>query len=50
MAAKKALDTKAAISALNRILQAELTGVTRYTLYSFMVYGYSRIPIVGWFR
>lgn len=47
MAAKK-LDTKAALKALNRILEAELAGVVRYTHYSFMVFGYSRIPIIGW--
>jgi bacterioferritin len=28
----------------------ELAGVVRYTHYSLMVYGYSRIPIVGWLR
>jgi bacterioferritin len=47
MAAKK-LDTKAALKTLNRILEAELAGVVRYTHYSFMVFGYSRIPIIGW--
>lgn len=35
---------------LNQILEEELAGVVRYTHYSFMVYGYSRIPIVSWFR
>ena len=35
---------------LNQILEHELAGVVRYTHYSFMVFGYSRIPIVGWFR
>lgn len=42
---------KAAIVAkLNDILEHELAGVVRYTHYSFMVFGYSRIPIVGWLR
>ena len=50
MASKKELDNPAAIAVLNRILETEMAGVVRYTLYSFMVYGYSRIPIVGWFR
>ena len=35
---------------LNRILEQELAGVVRYTHYSFMVFGHSRIPIVSWFR
>ena len=38
------------IALLNRILEHELSGVVRYTHYSFMVFGYSRIPVVGWFR
>lgn len=44
------LDTKAVIAALNKILEAELAGVVRYTHYSLMVYGYNRIPIVSWLR
>lgn len=44
------LDKSAAIKLLNRILELELAGVVRYTHYSFMVYGYSRIPIVSWLR
>nr|BAL57263.1 bacterioferritin [uncultured Gammaproteobacteria bacterium] len=35
---------------LNRILELELAGVVRYTHYSFMVFGYHRIPIVSWMR
>lgn len=42
------LDTQAAISVLNRILELELAGVVRYTHYALMVYGYNRIPIVSW--
>ncbi|MBI2319649.1 MAG: hypothetical protein HYY28_08945 [Betaproteobacteria bacterium] len=30
------------------ILDAELAGVIRYTQYQFMVFGYSRIPIIQW--
>jgi len=48
--AEKSLDTKAAIEVLNRILELELAGVVRYTQYSFMVFGYTRIPIVSWLR
>jgi bacterioferritin len=44
------LDFKEVVSTLNQILQEELAGVVRYTHYSFMVYGYSRIPIVSWLR
>ncbi len=43
-------DKKKVISLLNKILEAELAGVVRYTHYSFMVYGYNRIPIVSWLR
>jgi bacterioferritin len=35
---------------LNKILEAELAGVVRYTHYSLMVFGYNRIPIVSWLR
>src|SRR5687767_2926158 len=44
------LDKKQVVSQLNKILEAELAGVVRYTHYSFMVYGYGRIPIVSWLR
>lgn len=43
-------DNEQAIAILNRILEQELAGVVRYTHYSFMVFGYSRIPIVDWLR
>ena len=39
---------KQAIDTLNRILEMELAGAIHYTHYSFMVYGYNRIPIVKW--
>ena len=42
--------TKAAIKALNRIMEYELAGVVKYTHYSLMVYGYNRIPIVSWLK
>lgn len=38
------------IRKLDQIVEHELAGVVRYTHYSFMVFGYSRIPVVGWFR
>ncbi|MBL8659014.1 MAG: hypothetical protein JNM75_04575 [Rhodospirillales bacterium] len=47
---KMEYNKEAAIAVLNRILEAELAGVVRYTHYSFMVYGYGRIPIVSWLR
>ena len=40
----------AVAAVLNRILEAELAGVVRYTHYSFMIFGYNRIPIVSWMR
>ena len=43
-------DIDAVVSVLNRILQAEISGILRYTHYSFMVFGYNRIPIVSWMR
>jgi bacterioferritin len=36
------------IDTLNKILEMELAGAIHYTHYSFMVYGYNRIPIVKW--
>jgi bacterioferritin len=44
------IDNDAVIKVLNKILEAELAGVVRYTHYSFMVFGYGRIPIVSWMR
>jgi len=38
------------VGILNKILEAELAGAVRYTHYSFMVFGYTRIPIVSWLR
>lgn len=46
----KKLNTAQALEKLNRILELELAGVIRYTHYSFMVYGFGRIPIVSWLR
>ena len=43
-------DKKVVISILNRILEAELAGVVRYTHYSLMICGFGRIPIVKWLR
>jgi bacterioferritin len=38
------------VDVLNRLLEAELAGVVRYTHYSLLVFGYNRIPIVSWLR
>ena len=43
-------DKDKVIKILNQILEAELAGVVRYTHYSFMVFGYNRMPIVEWLR
>lgn len=44
------MNEKKVIDALNKILEAELAGVVRYTHYSLMVFGHNRIPIIKWFR
>ena len=44
------LDSPRVLTLLNRILEQELAGVVRYTHYSLLVYGYNRIPIIGWLR
>jgi len=42
--------TNRTVELLNRILEQELAGVVRYTHYSFLVFGFGRIPIVSWLR
>jgi len=42
------IDKTAVIDQLNKILEFELAGVVRYTHYSFMIFGYNRIPIIEW--
>lgn len=44
------IDKDKVIAVLNRILEAELAGVVRYTHYSFLVFGFGRIPMVSWLR
>lgn len=44
------IDKKTIVELLNKILEMELAGVVRYTHYSLMVFGYTRIPIVSWLR
>ena len=43
-------DQQPIVAVLNRLLESELAGVVRYTHYSFLVFGFSRIPIVSWLR
>jgi bacterioferritin len=43
-------DKRAVIEQLNKILECELAGVVRYTHYSLMIFGPSRIPIVQLFQ
>ena len=47
---KEKSNNPAVISALNTILEQELSGVVRYTHYALMIYGHNRIPIVSWLR
>ena len=44
------VDKNRVVAVLNRLLEAELAGVVRYTHYSFLVFGFGRIPIVSWLR
>lgn len=44
------LEQDKVVGVLNRILEAELAGVVRYTHYSFLIFGFGRIPIVSWLR
>ena len=48
--AEQQIDKNAVFALLNEILETELAGVVRYTHYSLMVFGHSRIPIVSWLR
>ena len=41
-------ETSQIVETLNHILEMELAGAIHYTHYSFMVFGYNRIPIVSW--
>jgi bacterioferritin len=47
---EREFDVKEVLRVLDRILELELAGVVRYTHYSFMVFGYNRLPIVSWLR
>src|SRR5689334_7837239 len=40
--------TTKVVETLNKILEMELAGAIHYAHYSFMVFGYNRIPIVSW--
>ena len=44
------IDKDKVIAVFNRILEAELAGVVRYTHYSFLVFGFGRIPVISWLR
>jgi bacterioferritin len=43
-------DRDAILAQLNKLLEIELSAITRYLHYSFMVFGANRIPITAWFR
>ena len=47
---KEELDIDQVIEDLNAILQADLSGVVRYTHYSLMVTGPNRIPLVDFLK
>lgn len=50
MITSEGLDEAATIAALNAILEAELSGVVRYTHYSLMIIGPHRIPLVEFMK
>jgi bacterioferritin len=50
MGETKDFNRERVVAILNRILEAELAGVVRYTHYSLLVFGHNRIPIVSWLR
>ena len=43
-------DKAKVVNKLNQILEMELACSVTYTHYSFMIFGYNRIPITGWLR
>ena len=49
-AGKKDSNNNTIVEKLNGLLEFELSGITRYLHYSFMVFGPNRIPITGWLR
>ncbi len=44
------IDYDGTLKVLNEIVELELAGVVRYTQYSLMIFGHSRIPITNWMR
>lgn len=50
MALEKSYQNKDVLSLLGDIYKSEMSGVSRYLHYSFMIMGYNRIPIQAWFR
>src|SRR6476619_8617703 len=44
------IEKEKVIAVLNQLLERELAGVVRYTHYSFLVFGFGRIPLVSWLR
>lgn len=48
--AQEQIDEEKLVAALNAILEAELSGVVRYTHYSLMIVGPNRIPLVDFMK
>lgn len=48
--AQEQIDEEELVTALNAILEAELSGVVRYTHYSLMIVGPHRIPLVDFMK
>lgn len=47
---EKSYQNKQVLELLGKIYQLEMSGISQYLHFSFMVMGYNRIPIQSWFR
>lgn len=47
---EKTYKNEEVLNLLGKIYQEEMSGITRYLHYSFMIMGHNRIPIQSWFR
>ncbi len=47
---EKSYQNKEVLDLLSKIYQFEMSGISQYLHFSFMIMGYNRIPIQKWFR
>lgn len=50
VSSEKSYQNKDVLDLLGDIYRLEMSGISRYLHYSFMIMGYNRIPIQAWFR